>query len=239
MNEIDGVHLRTRVFGSYESTPFHEHEQPFFSLILEGESEQISGSMRRLRSRGQVFYYPAHEPHSERFGSRGGSVFAIDLPDLGIALPSRSMEITGPAALMARRLYVGAGLRNDAIALDDAMMSLLGVLSRQSTLASRCVTVAREYIHAHFRERLTLNAIAAAANVHPVHLSRAFPQRLGITVGAYVRSLRVDYAAQELCASDRPIIEIALDAGFASQAHLTREFTARIGLSPAAFRRRC
>jgi AraC family transcriptional regulator len=99
--------------------------------------------------------------------------------------------------------------------------------------------IARDFLHEHFAEKLSLRRIAAAAGVHPVHLCRAFPRKFGVTVGDYLRALRVDDAARQLAATRRPIAEIALDAGFDSQSHLTRHFRARLGVTPAAYRARC
>src|SRR6185436_10255820 len=101
----------------------------------------------------------------------------------------------------------------------------------------RWIERVREYLHAHFTRKLSLGEIAHAAGVHPVHVCRAFPRHHGLTLGEYVRALRIDYAARELIASRRPIADIAFDAGFASQSHLTRHFRARIGVTPAAYRR--
>jgi AraC family transcriptional regulator len=188
----------------------------------------------RLRTRGQVFYYPAHEWQSERFGCMGGRVRAIDFVTTDLELPRVSVEVRGVVALRARRLSARALPELD---VHETAMSLVAVFARLSTTDRRCAATAREYLHAHFAGRVTLREIAEAAGVHPVHLSRAFPERFGITLGDYLRSLRLDYAARELTATDRAIADIALDAGFASQSHLTRQFTAAMAISPAAYRR--
>ena len=48
-------------------------------------------------------------------------------------------------------------------------------------------------------------------------------RRFGISVGAYVRRLRLDWAAGELERSDMSLAEVALAAGFADQSHLPKE----------------
>ena len=59
----------------------------------------------------------------------------------------------------------------------------------------------------------------------------------GETIGGCARRLRVDYVRRELTRSDAPIADIALQAGFANQSHLTRAFHRATGTSPAAYRR--
>ena len=232
-----GIRVRTRVFRSHESTPLHEHERPFVCFVVAGVSEQVSGAREHVRTPGRAFFYPAHEKQTERFDGRGGYIFAADLLPAQADLSRSSHEISGPAAVLARRLYI-ASLREDDFTIDDSSASLAGLLAGERC-DDRWIDRAREYVHAHFASRLSLADIAGAVHVHPVHLCRSFPRRFGMTVGDYLRALRIDYASRELAATRRPIADIALDAGFASQAHLTRHFTEMIGIAPAAYRLAC
>ena len=95
-----------------------------------------------------------------------------------------------------------------------------------------------EVVHARSGETLSLGELAQVAGVHPVYLARAFRAHLGTTLGAYLRKLRVDRAAEQLTATELSIAEIALDAGFADQSHLTRVFRAAVGATPAQYRER-
>jgi AraC family transcriptional regulator len=204
--------------------------------VLDGASVQTSGGAEWRRDRGRAYFYPAAEVQSEQFGATGGRIFSADLVEFGLALPRLSCELLGSAALLARRAYAE---HSDSLPFEEAVLSLVGMLAREACAARAWVPIAREYLRKHFAEKLTLRDVALAAGIHPVHLCRAFPQRFGMTLGEYVRALRIDYAARELAATRRPIADIALDAGFASQAHLTRHFRARLGVAPAAYRGAC
>jgi AraC family transcriptional regulator len=95
---------------------------------------------------------------------------------------------------------------------------------------------ATEYLRARFRESFRVADVACAVGVHPVHLARVFRLHHGTTVGEEVRRLRIDWAAAELSSSERPLAEIAFDAGFADQSHFTRAFKARTGVPPGRYR---
>ena len=56
-------------------------------------------------------------------------------------------------------------------------------------------------------------------------------------LGAYVRSLRLDWVAGRLVQSEESLASLALAAGFADQSHLTRAFKCHSGLTPQAYRR--
>jgi AraC family transcriptional regulator len=50
--------------------------------------------------------------------------------------------------------------------------------------------------------------------------------------------LRLDHAAAELVATDKALLAVALDAGFASHEVFTHAFLRRFGMSPRAYRAR-
>lgn len=235
-----GIEYRTNVCAPQASTPPHAHARPFCCLVLDGVSAQTTRGVELRREPGRAFFYPAGEVHSERFGPRGGRIFSVDLLDHE-RLPSASTELFGPAALLARRMHLESPHADDLaqLSLESAAFALTGELARERRDELRWIRVVREYLHAHFTRRLSLREIASAAGVHPVHVSRVFPLRHGTTLGDYVRALRIDYAARELMATKRPIADIALDAGFASQSHLTRHFRARMSIAPGAYRAAC
>lgn len=95
----------------------------------------------------------------------------------------------------------------------------------------------REHLERHYARGVTLAELAELAGVHRVHLVRGFRRGVGLTPGAFQRRLRLEHARRALEGSSRPIADIALDAGFASQSHLTRWFQRTWGLPPQAWRR--
>lgn len=241
--EIGGTRYRASQFPPAFATRPHAHESPYFCLVLAGASAQTSGGVARDRRRGELFFYPAGEKQSETFGSDGGELFSIELSSLERLaefgrVPQTSMRVADSS--IARRLHAET-LRRDAaslLAIEGLTLALCAELLRVpgERKTPAWVSRVREFLHARYATQLALSEVAAVAGVHPVHLSREFPRRFGSTLGDYVRGLRIDDAARALASTDRAIAEVALDAGFASQAHFTRHFKARTGFTPAAYR---
>jgi AraC family transcriptional regulator len=126
-----------------------------------------------------------------------------------------------------------------ALCIESLALELIAEISRTGAPGPerpRWLDRALEYVQAHFRGIFTLAQMAEAAEVHPVHLARGFRRQQGMTVGDYVRSLRIDWACRELVATDRPIVDIAVDAGFCDHSHMTRVFRRHTGLTPSEFR---
>ncbi len=93
----------------------------------------------------------------------------------------------------------------------------------------------RDYIVQHFDEDIGLEALAKVAGLSRAHMIRAFRKHYFITPHAFQTDLRIRHARHLLRGGATPS-ETALACGFADQAHLTRQFKARTGLTPAIFR---
>lgn len=77
--------------------------------------------------------------------------------------------------------------------------------------------------------------LEAVAGLDRYTLARAFRAAYGTSPYRYLLMRRLDAARGGILAG-RGLAEVALDAGFADQAHLTRMFKAAFGLSPARYR---
>ncbi|MFS2055915.1 helix-turn-helix domain-containing protein, partial [Variovorax sp. CT11-76] len=64
-----------------------------------------------------------------------------------------------------------------------------------------------------------------------------FRGAIGLTPKEYARVMRFDRALALAADPARPWAEIAVEAGYADQAHLSREFSALAGMAPQAWRR--
>ena len=96
---------------------------------------------------------------------------------------------------------------------------------------------AQELLYAQFTQVIRAADVASAVGVHPAHLARVFRNQFKLSMGSYVRRLRLDWAAQELVRSEVSLTAVALAAGFADQSHFTRFFKRHTGLTPNAYRR--
>lgn len=86
-------------------------------------------------------------------------------------------------------------------------------------------------------DALTLRRLAALLATNESYVSRALNEGLGMGFSEFVNGLRCeDVAAALRAGDDRPLLAIALDAGFASKASFNRAFQRRFDQSPSAYR---
>jgi len=93
---------------------------------------------------------------------------------------------------------------------------------------------AAEFITSHCTRPLRLADICAASGLSPSYLVRAFKARYGLTPHAYQINRRIQYGQKEL-RRGRPIVDVALEAGFADQAHFQRAFKRHVAATPRQY----
>lgn len=86
-------------------------------------------------------------------------------------------------------------------------------------------------------ERLTLASLARDAGMSRYHFLRTFRALVGVPPHRYVLRTRMARAAARLAATDEPVTDIALGAGFADLSTFCRQFRATMGHGPTAYRR--
>jgi AraC-like DNA-binding protein len=101
--------------------------------------------------------------------------------------------------------------------------------------ASGQLARAAEFIAENCTRALKLDDVCAAAGLSASHLIRAFKQRYGMTPHAYLINRRIQYSRAQL-RRGAPIADVALDAGFADQAHLQRTFKRLVAATPGQYR---
>lgn len=89
----------------------------------------------------------------------------------------------------------------------------------------------------HIADPLTLDHLAAIAEVSPRQLNRLFTEKLGLPTMKYYRELRLENSRNLLLNSSLPITEIALATGFSGSSHFSRTYTAHFGNPPSHSRR--
>jgi AraC family transcriptional regulator len=93
------------------------------------------------------------------------------------------------------------------------------------------------HIQEHLDEALDLEELARVACFSSFHFHRVFAAMTGETIADHVRRLRLERAAMGLRSGAKPVIQVALDAGYEAHAAFTRAFKTAYGASPAKFRR--
>ena len=92
----------------------------------------------------------------------------------------------------------------------------------------------RERLDVDFAQKISLREIARETGHHPAHVARIFRGHYHCSLGEYVRKRRIDHACHSIRHGES-MSAVALDSGFANQAHFSRSFRAIIGMTPREY----
>lgn len=147
------------------------------------------------------------------------------------------LERDDARALPFHRLLDAVSGNADRLSLEVALteaINAFSTLSSESVDPARPVRRALSYLHEHIGESITLDDLAAHAELDKFHLCRAFRAQIGMPPHAYLTHLRISRAKALLRHGTRAS-EVAGLVGFYDQAALTRHFRRIVGTTPARF----
>lgn len=93
----------------------------------------------------------------------------------------------------------------------------------------------QEYIHAHIREPISSEALAAVASFSPWYARKLFIRYTGLTPAAYIRRLKLSDSALRLRDEGCHILDAAMDMGFGSVDGYQRAFRREFGCNPKEY----
>ena len=250
-----GGFLVTRVrFPPLLKLSLHTHERATVAVILRGSFDGLMRSTSHPCPAATVLTEPAGELHGNLFERAGAEVLTVQPDPARVQLLEPLSGVLGEVNHI-RDLTIAAVARRAAgelLAADDvAPLAVEGLILEMLALTARgraasgvgierrtpgWLEEARALLHDRHRQQLRVGEVADAVGVHPVHLARVFRAHYGTSVGAYVRTLRLNWAAERLAGSQDAIPQIALQAGFYDQSHFTRTFKCQFGCTPLAYR---
>jgi AraC-like DNA-binding protein len=246
---VDGVQ-RLRAWFSGRAFETHRHDTYAIGVTERGVQDfDYRGAARRALPGDVVVLHP-DEPHDGRAGGPDGFGYRIIyIEPARVAEAARAIRgrpgplpfvrevVTRNRALAAA---VSSAFRDDGDA-DAAVVRLTERLLDASgaggavRLDDVAVARARELLDAETARVVGSAELEAVSGLTRYELARQFRAALGTSPYRYSVMRRIDRARRELHTGST-LADVAATTGFADQAHFTRVFKARLGVTPARYR---
>jgi AraC family transcriptional regulator len=180
--------------------------------------------------------------HEELFGEIAASAqltsrFLFSVP----TLPPSPKALPITAHMVALTLTVSSR-RRDELAIELIERVINAIADNRQTVAAPIgreaarVVEAIQLVEDNAARPIELKEMATTANMSKYHFLRVFRRLTGVTPHQYLISARLRRAALALASSRRPVLEIALDAGFGDLSTFNRRFRTTFGLTPTQYR---
>ncbi|WP_158863044.1 helix-turn-helix domain-containing protein [Leifsonia sp. AG29] len=166
-----------------------------------------------------------------------GEVFLLDAEALGVderRLEQWEAELAGDAferetarldlRVQVRRVAAGAARASGAVASEP---------ERRIELVTRMA----DYVTTHALEQVSVAEVARSVSLHPTYAMTLFKRVLGVTIGDYATTCRIQEAQRRLITTADSVAAIAHDVGYSSLSQFHAKFRSIVGVSPGAYRR--
>lgn len=202
----------------------HHHREPYATLVLAGAYEEAGDAGRMAAREGEILLHGPFSAHRDRISAKRTVVLDLPLPFDGRDWPAR-VHVADPDHIV--RLA-----ERDAIEAVAALLDGLAPVSaaKDEDLPDRLSAALRTSASPRIGEW------AASHGQSREHVSRSFEKLYGVSPAAYRADCRAKRAWRMIVAGDDSLAGVAVEAGYADQAHMTRAVTKLTGLSPRRWR---
>lgn len=111
-------------------------------------------------------------------------------------------------------------------------------VSGQSEGKRQALERAKDYMHEHYEEELTLDQLADLAGFSPKYFAEVFKNAYGHTPMDYLSGIRMNKAKLLLLRSEPLLREVAHQVGYKDEFYFSRKFKKSFGLSPSEYRKK-
>jgi AraC-like DNA-binding protein len=205
------------------SVPRHRHDRPYMAVVLSGSYEECGSRGRFQVGAGDVLLHDAFDAHLDRFQDNGAQILNLVVAD---SRPDFSIGRVGDPDAIARAaeldpIEAGALLRAQLREAHTALRDWPDILAADILRDSHC----------------RLDSWARRYGLAAETISRGFRRVFGVTPASFRAEVRARQAFALITRSEAPLVSIAVDMGFADQAHMSRATRALTGLPPSWWRR--
>ncbi|OBZ12666.1 AraC family transcriptional regulator [Bacillus sp. FJAT-26390] len=235
----------------------HFHEEYSIGLIDQGETNAWCDGTQLLVEAGRMISFPPLMMHACQplAGMEWQYKMLYIKPEWFQGLKQRELDQLYIPYLLedgknkACRLQINRTMealtgKGTPLAIESALIELVQALVSQNDSDlehepqgkhdQKYANLIKEYLHAHFAEKVTLENLEAEAGISRFHLVRLFKKWSHLPPHAYQILLRINHAKTEL-AKQRPIADVAAEAGFYDQSHFARAFVKIVGATPQKY----
>ncbi|MGD1853164.1 MAG: helix-turn-helix domain-containing protein [Leptolyngbyaceae cyanobacterium] len=262
--EADGILLERYAYtsGTVVPLPKHAHSEYQFGLSLDCQGEYRYRGVRQAIPKGNLSIIHSgevHAPSDRTFLPAAAHFLMAHLEPQWLRTVEAEMiekptsepffPATSIAAPRLQRLFLALQTvidrRASRLEQDTTVWAFLSYLITHHASGRAAVAPVKpvhaaigrtlDYLHAHYADDVSLQELAAIADLSRFHFCRVFGKTVGLSPSVYQTQLRVAQA-RKLLAQGLPIAIVATMTGFYDQSHFGWHFKRQVGATPGNYR---
>ncbi len=233
---------------THSKVDWHYHENPYFTFLLQGKLFEGSRKKDNYLKPGSLLFHNWQEKHYNIKPDEFTRGFHIELDnswfnkhELSTDYLEGSFDIKGPKIkAIVNSIFLESKVNdgNSGLSIELLMLSIFDQMPRSNETKNTNLPSWFKKLEEYIIEgdvNINLASLSTLLDIHPVHLSREFHKYFKITLGQYIRYLRVNKAFSLLRMNKLSMAEICLTCGFYDQSHFIRDFKRIYKTTPRKF----
>ncbi|MDB2347363.1 MAG: AraC family transcriptional regulator [Verrucomicrobiales bacterium] len=128
------------------------------------------------------------------------------------------------------------------ISRTDKVLGIMGIIQdyqqyEQRYAGGRDIRKAMDFIYSHYREKISIKALAESCEVSLRQFERKFKGYFNLSPQQYIMKMRIHDSCEMLRTHSLSIGDIAFELGFYDQSSFTVKFKKAMGLTPLQYRK--
>jgi len=233
---------------THAKVDWHDHENPYFTYLLQGRLFEANKKTSYSLSPGSLLFHHWQDAHYNLKAEEYTRGFHIEINPAWFKKHDIHQLVSEGSIFLQNPLITGAFNRavvetklNDnysAQSLEMLMLDVFGQLQHTRARSTDRVPGWIKTLQEILREEepdYTLSNLSKLLDIHPVHLSRSFHQYFKVTLGEYMRHLRLNKAIKLIGNKQFNMTEICYQCGFYDQSHFIKTFKRIYRITPSEY----
>lgn len=252
--EFYGAHYQKSTFENiiitdteytHDKVDWHYHQNPYFTYLLQGKLYESNKKEDYFLEPGSLLFHNWQDAHHNIKSPEFTRGFHIELTqdwfsryDIPAMDFEGSVNLKNPAIKsLVNKVFVESKV-NDTysnLAIDTLLIELFGnIKDVKGGKVKRPEWVDRlQELILEEEVDYSLSKLAEKLEIHPIHLSREFGRYFGMSLGNYVRALKINKAFRLIALNQFSMTEICYKCGFFDQSHFITNFKKVYNTTPA------
>ncbi len=136
----------------------------------------------------------------------------------------------------AKKIYSFQHFYDISHLLETYLDKAVSLMNQNPEETNYAVSLVKQYINQHYREDLSLDALAELVYLSPNYLSNIFTKTAGESINKYIRQIRIQRAQELLLHTNMKIADISIQVGYPNPSYFCKIFQNQFGTTPERFR---
>lgn len=249
--QLPGVELYHAHIDRYAFEP-HTHAAFGIGTVVQGAERFRYRGAQHVAAPGSLVLMNPDELHTGESASEGGwnyRMIYLEPATLARLSGEQGLWFTdavrddAPAARHIAETLAALWQAQDPLAIDGLLLEAIAAFRPHAKVAQPQpregairLDIVREYLWEHYAQPITLDGLAALVALSPYHFQRKFKAQFHVSPHQMLMAIRL-YQAKRRLTQGMPAAQVAAAVGLTDQAHLTRAFANRYGVTPARYQK--